>query len=206
MMSIWQLFKAGGPLMWPIAVISVCASAIVVDKILFLHAARRQRNGFLDKVFEDAKHHRIKEALETCEANTMPLASVLKAGLFKYDRPRERVKEAMEEAFLHEVPRLEKNLVILSTIAHICPLLGLVGTVAGIIRCFQIIESASLQAVMVSPAQLSQGVWEALLTTVAGLMVTIPTFLAHNYLVSRVKNHILEMEHAASQLVNLLTE
>jgi biopolymer transport protein ExbB len=152
------------------------------------------------------KRHQIKEALELCEVTKNPLSQVLKAGILKYDRGREQIKEAIADAALYEEPHLEKNMTALATIAHISPLLGLLGTVLGMVRSFQIIQAKSTAYAPVSPGELAGGIWEALLTTVAGLLVAIPAFVAYNYLVSRINNFILEMEKASTELVNFLTE
>jgi len=124
----------------------------------------------------------------------------------KYDRPRPQIKEAIEDAALYEVPKLEKNLSVLATLAHISPLLGLLGTVTGMVRCFQTIQAKATSFHPVSPGDLAGGIWEALLTTVIGLAVAIPTFVAYNYLVNRVNSFILELEKASTELVNFLTE
>ncbi|MDD4894418.1 MAG: MotA/TolQ/ExbB proton channel family protein, partial [Candidatus Omnitrophica bacterium] len=116
------------------------------------------------------------------------------------------IKEAIEDASLYEIPILEKNLLMLATIAYISPLLGILGTVTGMVRCFQSVQSKAATFNLVSPADLAGGIWEALLATVAGLVVAIPTFIVYNYLVNRVNNFILEMEKASTELVNFLTE
>jgi biopolymer transport protein ExbB len=152
------------------------------------------------------KHHETKEALQICESTKSPIANILKAGILKYDRTRAQIKEAIEDASLYEIPRLEKNLSTLATLAHISPLLGLLGTVTGMVRCFQIIQAKATSFHPISPGDLAGGIWEALLTTVAGLVVAIPTFVAYNYLVNRVNNLILEMEKGATELVNFLSE
>ncbi len=152
------------------------------------------------------KHQQIKEALQLCDTTKSPIAHILKAGILKHDRPRQQIKESIEDASLYEIPRLESKLSILATIAHISPLLGLLGTVTGMVRCFQMIEVKTSSFHPVSPGDLAGGIWEALLTTVAGLVVAIPTFVVYNYLVNRINNFILEMEKAATELVNFLTE
>jgi len=205
-MSLWQFFLAGGPLMWPILLCSVVAFAIIAEKSWYLHRVNVDTQAFLGKILEKMKRHETKEALQICENDQNPIANILKAGILKYDRPRPQIIEAIEDASLYEIPRIEKNLNILATIAHISPLLGLLGTVAGMMRCFQALQSKTLTLYPVSAANLAGGIWEALLTTVAGLLVAIPTFVAYNYLVSRVNNFILEMERTSTELVNFLTE
>ena len=204
--SIWQLFLVGGPVMWPILLCSIFALAIMLEKFWHLHKIKIDAQEFLNNILNKMKHHHIKEALEVCDRIKSPISNILKAGILKYDRPRPQIKESIEDAALYEVPRLEKNLSTLATIAHISPLLGLLGTVTGMVRCFQIIQTKATSFHPVSPGDLAGGIWEALLTTVAGLIVAIPTFVAYNYLVSCVNSFILEMEKASTEFVNFLTE
>ncbi|RJO64084.1 MAG: MotA/TolQ/ExbB proton channel family protein [Candidatus Omnitrophota bacterium] len=205
-MSIFQIFIAGGPVMWPILLCSIFALAIIIEKIWHLRRVKIDTKQLLDNILEKMKRHQVKEALESCDSTTNPISRILKAGILKYDRSRQQIKEAIEDAALFEVPRLEKNLTALATIAHISPLLGLLGTVTGMVRCFQTIQMKATTFHPVAPGDLAGGIWEALLTTVAGLIVAIPTFVAYNYLVSRTNNFILEMEKASTELVNFLSE
>jgi biopolymer transport protein ExbB len=205
-MGLWQVFLAGGPVMWPILLCSIFAFALVLEKFLYLRRINIDTRRFLSSILERMKHHETKEALQICESTKSPIANILKAGILKYDRTRAQIKEAIEDASLYEIPRLEKNLSTLATLAHISPLLGLLGTVTGMVRCFQIIQAKATSFHPISPGDLAGGIWEALLTTVAGLVVAIPTFVAYNYLVNRVNNLILEMEKGATELVNFLSE
>jgi biopolymer transport protein ExbB len=205
-MSLWQVFRAGGPVMWPILLCSVFALAIILEKFWHLHKIKIDTQKFLSNILDKMKRHEIKEALKICDDTKSPISHILKAGILKYDRTRDQIKEAIEDASLYEIPKLEKNLSALATIAHISPLLGLLGTVTGMVRCFQAIQIKATSFHPVSPGDLAGGIWEALLTTVAGLIVAIPTFVAYNYLVSRINNFILDMEKASTELVNFLTE
>jgi biopolymer transport protein ExbB len=205
-MSVWQVFLAGGPVMWPILLCSIFAFALILEKFWHLHKIKIDAQEFLSDILDKIKRHQIKEALQVCDNTKSPISHILKAGILKYDRPRPQIKEAIEDASLYEIPKLEKNLSILATIAHISPLLGLLGTVTGMVRCFQTIQAKATSFHPVSPGDLAGGIWEALLTTVAGLIVAIPTYVAYNYLVSRINNFILEMEKAATELINFLTD
>jgi len=205
-MSIWQVFSAGGPMMWVILFCSIIALAIILEKFWQLHNININTKQFLDRIREKIKRRQIKEALEVCDGAKSPLANILKAGILKYDRPRSQIVEAIEDSSLYEIPKIEKKLSILATIAHISPLLGLLGTVLGLVRCFQIIQAKSSSFHPVSPGDLAGGIWEALLTTVAGLFVAIPTYFVYNYLANNINNFILEMEKASTELVNFLTE
>lgn len=205
-MSLWQVFLSGGPVMWPILLCSIFALAIILEKFWHLHKIKIDNQDFLSRILDKMKRHDSKEALSICDSTESPVANILKAGILKYDRPRPQIIEAIEDASLYEIPRIEKNLSTLATIAHVSPLLGLLGTVTGMVRCFQTIQAKATSFHPVSPGDLAGGIWEALLTTVAGLIVAIPTFVAYNYLVSRINNFILEMEKASTELVNFLTE
>jgi len=205
-MSLWRVFLAGGPVMWPILLCSIFAFAILIEKFFHLHKIKIDTQEFLSTILNKMKRHETKEALQICDNTNSPIARVLKAGILKYDRSRVQIKEAIEDASLYEIPRLEKNLPALATIAHISPLLGLLGTVTGMVRCFQTIQAKAASFHPVSPGDLAGGIWEALLTTVAGLIVAIPAFVAYNYLVNRVNTFILDMEKAATEFVNFLTE
>lgn len=205
-MNLWQVFLAGGPVMWPILLCSVFALAIALEKFWHLHKAGINTQNLLNKIMDKMKRHDTKEALQICDSLQSPVANILKAGILKYDRPRPQIIEAIEDASLYEIPRLEKNLTALATIAHISPLLGLLGTVTGMVRCFQTVQMKATAFHPVSPGDLAGGIWEALLTTVVGLIVAIPTFVVYNYLAGRVNHFILEMEKASTELVNFLTE
>lgn len=205
-MNLWQVFLAGGPVMWPILLCSIFALAIALEKFWHLHRIGIDTQEFLKNILDKMKRHDTKEALQVCDTTKSPIANILKAGILKYDRPRPQIIEAIEDSSLYEIPRIEKNLSVLATIAHVAPLLGLLGTVTGMVRCFQIIQAKATTLHPVSPGDLAGGIWEALLTTVAGLIVAIPTFVAYNYLVNRINNFILEMEKASTELVNFLTE
>lgn len=205
-MSFWQLFIAGGPVMWPILLCSIFALGIAIEKFWYLRKISVDTQDFLGKILSKMKRHETKEALNICDSINSPIANILKAGILKYDRPRPQIIEAIEDASLYEIPRLEKSLTALASIAHVSPLLGLLGTVTGMVRCFQTIQAKATSFHPVSPGDLAGGIWEALLTTVAGLIVAIPTFLVYNYLVNRVNHFILEMEKASTELVNFLAE
>ena len=201
-----DIIHKGGPVMVPIIICSFFALAIIIERFWYLYRVRIDTKKFLESILETMRRQKIKEAIEICEKTLSPISTILKAGILKHNRTREQIKETMEDASLYEVPRLEKNLSGLATIAHISPLLGLLGTVTGMVRCFQTIQLKASAMTAISPGDLAGGIWEALITTVAGLIIAIPTFVAYNYLVSRVNEFILDMERSATELLNFLTE
>jgi len=201
-----EWIQKGGPVMYPIILCSIIAFAIVIERLYHLHRAKIDTKKFMEDIANTLRRNKIMEAIELCDKTPGPIPHILKAGIMKHDRPRQEIKEAIEDAGLYEVPRLEKNVPVLATVAHIAPLLGLLGTVTGMVRCFQTIQEKSTSFHPVSPGDLAGGIWEALITTVAGLTVGIPTLVAYNYFVSRVSGFVLEMEKAATDLVNILTQ
>lgn len=202
---MWELIGRGGPMMYLIILSSILAFGVVIERIYALNKARIDADKFMDQIIGVLKRNKIIEAVEMCNSTPGPVAHIIKAGILKHDRSRPEIKEAVSEAAELEIPRLERHLPILATIAHITPLLGLLGTVTGMIKSFQIIQAKAASMVPVNPGDLAGGIWEALLATVAGLSVAIPTYVAYNYLTSQVDGFVYDMEKSAMDLVNLLS-
>jgi biopolymer transport protein ExbB len=200
-----EFMQKGGPIMWVIFLCSVVSLAIVIERSWQLRKARIDTDKFMDGISNLLKRNRIMEAIDMCNQTPGPISQVMKAGILKHDRPRADIREAIEDAAVGEIPQLEKNLHALATMAHISPLLGLLGTVTGMVKAFQVIEQKATAMQPVNPKDLAGGIWEALLTTVFGLCVAIPTYVAYNYFTNRVNSFILEMEKSATDLVNLLS-
>lgn len=201
-----DIIHKGGPVMLPIILCSMFGLAVAIEKNWQLYKAKIDTDKFLQDILATIRRLKIQEAVQICDSVKSPISRILKAGILKHDRPKEEIKQAMEDASLYEIPKLEKNLIALATVAHISPLLGLLGTVTGLVRCFQVIQSSASSFVAVNPGDLAGGIWEALITTVAGLIVAIPMFVIYNYLASKINSFILEMELSATELVNFLSE
>lgn len=199
----YDVIFRGGILMWPIMACSVVVVAITIERFLVLRQARIDTRDFMDTMRTVLRQNRIQEAVEICDETDGPIARIVRAGILKHRRSKDDIREAIEEAGHLEIPRLERYLSALATCAHIAPLLGLLGTVAGMIKAFAQIQYKKGQ---VNPADLAEGISNALVTTAAGLTVAIPTLVAYNYFVSRVDNMILAMEVSSSELVELLTK
>lgn len=206
MFGWFNIMVKGGWLMWPIVLCSIFSLTIIIEKFLYFFSIKTNAEQIFSQILNYVKKAQFKEAIELCEEKKTPLTNTLKVGLLNYDQPREILKESFEDASLYEIPRLERNLNFLATIAHISPLLGLLGTVTGMIRCFYIIQEKTASFGAVNPADLAGGIWEALLTTAFGLLVAIPSYIAYNYFVSRVNFHVLEMEKTATELASILSE
>jgi biopolymer transport protein ExbB len=194
------IIAKGGPLMWFILVGAVLAVAVFFERFFHYHRAQIHANDFVNGILNSLRRGNTAEAIDTCDDTAGPVAQVVKAAVVNHDRARDEIREAVMDAARTEVTRLERNLPILVTIAQIAPLLGFLGTVTGMIKIFMVIERTQLA----SPGQLAGGVWEALLTTAGGLVVAIPSYVAYNYLVSRVQNLVVDMEKAANEILAYL--
>ncbi|MFA5085904.1 MAG: MotA/TolQ/ExbB proton channel family protein [Candidatus Omnitrophota bacterium] len=202
---MWDLIQKGGPVMYLIIMLSVISLAIIIERIYNLNKARIDSQKFMDDIINSLKHNKIIESIEMCNNTPGPIAHIIKAGILKHDRSKPEIKEAIDEAAQLEIPRMEKHLPVLATIAHIAPLLGLLGTVSGMIKAFQVIQNKAAAMAPVNPGDLAGGIWESLLATLAGLLVAIPTYVAYNYLVNQVDSLAYDMERSATDLVNLLS-
>ena len=197
------LLGNGGPVIWLILIAAAAAAVVFIERALFCHRSQINSAEFLNGVRTVVKRGNIVEAIAICDATAGPVARLVKAAILARELGRDRVREAVEEAGLTEVPRLEEKLNLLATIAQIAPLLGLFGTVLGFIDVFGQLEQAGLYAHI---EMLAHGVWKALICAAAGIGVAIPAHAGYNYLVSRVNKIVLDMERAAAEIVNIVTE
>src|SRR3989440_11812203 len=165
------LLENGGLMAWLLLGLSAVVIVVFIERLLHYHRAQINSGEFLNGVRNVLKRDNVVEALSICDATPGPVARLVKTAILNRDNGRERVREALEEAGLAEVPRLEEKLNLLATIAQLAPLLGLLGTVLGFIQTFSRMENAGLNAHF---SQLSDGVWKALICAAAGLAVAIP--------------------------------
>jgi biopolymer transport protein ExbB len=195
-----QLFLKGGVLMYPIFICSVLALAIFCERFFAYARLARTFKPLVREVESLVSNQRVDEALAVCERADSPLARIYATALRASGKSREHLKVLVEEIGTREAAPLERYLCLMATIATIAPLLGLLGTVLGMIKAFNVIAIAGVG----TPATLGGGISEALITTATGLAVAIPTILLHRYLTSRADNLALEMEEQSLHLVNLL--
>lgn len=193
----------GGPTLWFILLAGAVAIAVIIERTLHLHRAQINSVEFLSGVRNVLKRDNVVEAISICDATPGPVARLVKTAILNRDYGRERVREALEEAGSAEVPRLEAQLNILATIAQIAPLLGLLGTVLGFMDIFKTIEANGSTA---SVSLLSHGIWRALICTGWGFGIAVPCYAAYNFLVSRVNAVVLDMERAATEILNIVIE
>jgi biopolymer transport protein ExbB len=203
MLKLPELLLHGGLVLHLILLTSAVAVLVFIERFLHCHRAQINSTEFLNGVRTVLKRNNVVEALSICDATPGPVARLVKTAILNRDHGRERVREALEEAGLAEVPRLEEKLNLLATIAQLAPLLGLLGTVLGFIQTFYAMQQKGFNAHV---GDLSNGIWQALICAAAGLAVAIPAHAGYNYLVSRVNSIVLDMERAATEIVNIVTE
>lgn len=195
-----ELFKAGGWIMFPIVICSIAALAICVERGWSLRRSRVTPKHLVAQVWSWIKNNQLdKKRLKTLKASS-PLGEILAAGLVNHVHGRETMKESIQEAGRHAVLTLEKYLNTLGTIALIAPLLGLLGTVIGMIEVFTVI---TIQGTGDANA-LASGISEALITTASGLTIAIPALIFHRFFERRVDELVTEMEQEALKMVEVL--
>ncbi|MCZ6820458.1 MAG: MotA/TolQ/ExbB proton channel family protein [Calditrichaeota bacterium] len=197
MEQVLEFFQKGGFVIYPLMLCSVLGLAIVVEKALAL----RRKSVIIPEIVNILDNIKgsddISLALSICERHEGPFANVIKVGLESRDLPKDEIKEALNDQGRQEVHTLERGLVILETIAGISPLLGLLGTVVGILKVFNVIAAVGVG----QATALSGGISEALITTIVGLSIGIPAVVVYNYFIDKAEGHILEIEKYSSMLL-----
>jgi len=207
MSELFDFLKQGGVLMIPILAFSVVALGVFIERLWSLRPGVVIPREFLGLIRRKVMDGKATEALTLCEGNRSAASAVVASGLRHAGRGRDVIKEAFEEVGRLEVNHLSRFVEVIGTIAAVAPLLGLLGTVVGMIDVFRtVVAEVGGQAGPVNPASLAGGIWAALLTTAAGLSVAIPAFLGYKYLLSRIDRLAIEMEEVCLDLLDLLTE
>jgi biopolymer transport protein ExbB len=197
---MWEIVKAGGPFMVPIIICSIVAAGILFERLWTLQRKRVLPQELIKRVTDLTDKNQVTpKVIEALEKNS-PLGRVLAAALANRDRGRAIMMERVEDTGRHVVHELERFLNSLGTIASISPLLGLLGTVTGIIRAF----NAVMLGGMGDPRMLAGGISEALITTAGGLAVAIPSFIAYRYLRGKVERIVIDMEKIAVKFADSL--
>ena len=195
-----ELIKAGGLLMWPIILCSVVTMAIIAERFWSLRESKVAPKNLVAKVWQWQKVGHLDAQRIKDLRTSSPLGMILAAGLVNRNHSREIMKESIEEIGRHVAHELERFLNTLGTIASISPLLGLLGTVIGMIKVFTVITSMGVG----DPSILSEGISEALITTAAGLSVAIPSLMFHRYFRGRIDGLIITMEQEALKMVEVM--
>jgi biopolymer transport protein ExbB len=194
-----QLIERGGVIFVVILVLSVVAVAIIVERLLYFRKNRGDEDTIMRRLETTLAKGNFDEALAICESTPSPITNLMRVGIEHRDYSREVIKMAISDAANMEIPRMERFLSSLGTIAHVTPLLGLLGTVTGNIQAFGVLGETGIGGG--DPAVLAQGISEAILSTAAGIIVSVPAIAFYNYLVSRVNHSIIRLENRVNELV-----
>jgi len=197
---MFDFFLKGGPLMWPILLCSMISITIILERFYHFYQQRIRIPNIFSRVKNLLKDGKTDEALKLCESTSEPVAHILAIGIHIRHRTLEEKEKLISRAGSKIIRQLERNLRGLAIIGNIAPLLGLLGTVTGMIRVFMKIQELGSR---VDAQVLAGGIWEALITTAAGLFVAIPTLVAYHYFEGRVDNTASSMKDVAVELIEL---
>jgi len=195
---MFEIFEKGGLLMIPLGICSVVALTIILERFFNLRWDKVFNLEVMDLISSLIEEQEYQKAVQICKKNSNGITNVMAAGLECHQKSKEEIREAIADAGRQEIADLEKNLPVLGTIAGIAPLIGLLGTVTGMIKVFKVI---SIQG-MGQASTLAGGISEALITTATGLMIAIPSLVAYNYFVRKAEKIILKIERHSSRLLS----
>ena len=197
-----ELFLEGGPFMWPILLLLLAGLGLVVERAYSLNQSQADSEGFMDALRQSLKSGSTKKALDVCANHDGPVSNICEAGLSRVGKGSERVEKAIENAGSLEMAFLEKNMGWLTAIIAIAPMMGVTGTVAGMIFAFDAIAAAN----DISPAVVAVGISQALLTTAFGLIVAMIIQICQNFFSSMIDGMVLDMEERSIELTDLLRD
>ena len=189
--SVWDFLMKGGPMIIPIALCSLAALTVIVERMFVLRRATVIPPGFLEGV-RGALNDNPAAARAYCEKNASPIAVIFQAGLKRVDDTPDRREKAIEEAGAREVFTLRKRLRLLAVVAAIAPVMGLLGTIFGMIKAFQTVAMSG--DALGKTELLAKGIYEALITTAAGLLLAIPALVCYHWLSSKIERLVFEMD------------
>ncbi len=201
--GLLDLLIKGGYMMIPLYLLFVVAIFIFVQKLLVIRKASKTPNQLLDQVKVLVQSGQIDKAKLLCAGESTPVANMITKGIDRIGSPLKNIEVAIENVGKLEIYKLEKNLGILATVAGAAPMIGFLGTVTGMIQAF---ISIAQEDGMVSPKLLSSGIYEAMITTAAGLVVGIVAYLGYNYLVTLVSKLVHHMEYTSIEFIDLLQD
>ena len=189
------ILQKGGPILWIILGLSVVAAVIIIERLLFFRKIKVDEDKLISRLKSALEKGHFDEALSICDNNPYPITNLMKVGIDHRNHSKFIQKEVIMDAANQEIPRLERFLSALGTVAHIAPLLGLLGTVTGNIEAFGVLGKFGSVG---DPSILAKGISEALITTAGGIIVAVPTIVFYNYLVSKVNHIIIRLENRAN--------
>ena len=202
-LSFWELAQKGGWILAILAVMSIIAVYIFIERYLAITKASKEEKNFMNNIRDFIHDGRIDSAVVLCKNNESPIARMIEKGLNRIGKPLNDINAAIENVGKLEVSKLEKNIAGLATISGAGPMLGFLGTVIGMIKAFY---DMSMAGNNIDIALLSTGIYQAMVTTVAGLIVGIIAFVCYNILVSKVENLVFILEARATEFMDVLHE
>lgn len=206
-LSVWDLTVQGGIIMIPLAIMSVIAVYIFVERLLAISRAGKIDKNFMNNIRDHIKHGKIDSAKAMCNTTNTPLARMIEKGISRIGRPLDDISAAIENVAKLEVSKLEAKMALLATISGAAPMLGFLGTVVGMIKSlYNMAESARLNSGTITVEALSGGIYEAMVTTVGGLTVGIIAYVCYNLLVAQIDRVIYKMEAGAIEFMDVLNE
>lgn len=197
----FSLFAKGGPMMWVLLVLAFLGLMLVIERTLYLHRGQIRAKAFIDGIKNILGKRRLVEALTVCEETPGPVAAVVKAALLHADESADAIRFHVQEAAVVELPVLERRLGSIAAVAQVAPLVGLLGTVLGLINTFLAFERSGNYALA---SALSAGMWQALLATAGSLMLAVPMHLAHHFLAGRVRSIVRDIEWSGNEIIKYL--
>jgi biopolymer transport protein ExbB len=189
-------------MIWVLAALAVLCLTVFFERLLFLHRGQIRAHAFVEGIKNILAKRRLVEALTVCEETPGPAAAVVKAALLHAEDSAESMRFHVQEAALVELPLLERRIGFVAAVAQVAPLVGILGTVLGMIATFLAFEKGGNYAMA---AALSQGMWQALLATAGSLMLAIPAHLAHHFLTARVRAIVRDVEWSGNEIMKYLT-
>jgi biopolymer transport protein ExbB len=197
-----EWINSGGAVMWLILVCGFIALVIFLERFFHLHRAQIKIDDFLNGIITNLTHGNNLEAISICDQTPGPAAHLVRTALLHRNDSKDEMIKAVQQAGIREIPRLERHTNLLITLAQVLPMLGLLGTVLGLLSILAAMQTGSP---LVEIGTLTGGLWKALLTTAAGLITGIPAYAGYHFLISRVESIALDMEQTAGEIIYFLT-
>jgi len=203
MTLFFEFWQKGGIFVYPLLFVALVSVWIFIQRFFHFWRAQIDVAEFTAGVRNLARQNRISEAVNLCATTPGPVAAILHSALLCYGQPRSQVMEALDRTAQIEISRLDHNLSVLASLGRVAPLIGLLGTIAGVMNLFYVVQ---IEPPYVQQASLAQGLWQALITTAMGLIIAIPDHFAYDYLTSRVRHFVDDMSLASSEILEIILE
>ena len=202
--SFWDLFMSGGWLMWVLVLLAAVMIFIFIERFIAIRRATKLDNNFMNRIRDFISEGNINAAIDLCRRTDSPVARMIEKGIERIGRPMGDIQTAIENVANVEVAKLETGLPWLASISGGAPMLGFLGTVVGMVQVFISMSASTSGAIELG--QLSSGMYVAMVTTVGGLIVGIPAYFGHNYLVARIERLVFRMEATTIAFMDILNQ